>query len=209
MLKSIIFALVLFGISEAAIAQKYVFYLHGKIVEDQGANASNTAYGKYEYDNILAKFREAHFTVLSECRKPNTDVKEYAHKVVSQIDSLLKAGVQPGNITVVGASKGALIAMYVSTYLDNQHVNFAFLSSCNDYVFTSCPDIAFCGNILSIYEKSDEGNQSCDKFKTGSKRPMPHYKEIEVNTGLHHGYLYKPIPEWMGPAIKWANGDYK
>jgi len=208
MIKGVLVAFVLFFMFETAIAQKYVFYLHGKIVEDQGANASNGAFGKYEYDNILGKFRDAHFAVLSECRKPNTDVKEYAHKVVFQIDSLLKGGVKPGNITVVGASKGALIAIYVSTYLHNPAVNFAFLSSCNDYVFMSYTDIAFCGNILSIYEKSDEGNQSCEKFKTNSKSPILNYKEVELNTRLHHGYLYKPIPEWMGPVIKWANGNY-
>ena len=36
MLKPIIIAFALFAISETAFAQKYVFYLHGKIVEDQG-----------------------------------------------------------------------------------------------------------------------------------------------------------------------------
>jgi len=208
MIRIAFLAFALFIISETTIAQKYVFYLHGKIVEDQGPNASNGAFGKYEYENILAKFREEQFTVLSECRKPNTDVKEYAHKIVLQIDSLLKAGAPPGNITVVGASKGALIAMYVSSYLSNPKVNFAFLSSCNDYVLTSFPDISFCGNILSIFEKSDPGNQSCDKIKSSSTRSIPHYKELEINTGLQHGYLYKPIPEWMEPVEKWANGKY-
>lgn len=209
MLKRLLLLFLLFIISETTFAQKYVFYLHGKIVEDQGANASNTAFGKYEYDNILAKFKEEHFIVISEVRKQNTDVKEYAHKVVLQIDSLLRSGVQPGNITIVGASKGALIAMYVSTYLNNSHVNFAFLSSCNDYVLNSFPDIAFTGNVLSIYEKSDEGNQSCDKIKNNSTRSVPNYKEVAINTGLRHGYLYKPITEWMGPVTRWANGDYK
>src|ERR1700722_2707101 len=147
MLKSILLVFALFIITGNASAQKYVFYLHGKIVEDQGLNAYNIEFGKYEYENILTKFREEQFIVLSECRKPNTDVKEYAHKVVSQIDSLLKAGAAPGDITVVGASKGALIAMYVSTYLNNPKVNFAFLSSCNDNVLSSFSDIAFCGNI--------------------------------------------------------------
>ena len=208
MLRSALFAFAFFTISGMAHAQKYVFYLHGKILEDQGPNASNEAFGKYEYENILAGFREEHFVVLSECRKPNTDVKEYAHKIVLQIDSLLKAGALPGNITVVGASKGAAIAMCVSTYLNNPKVNFVFMSSCNDYVLTSFPDIAFSGNILSIYEKSDQGNQSCDKMKNKSARSMPHYKELEINTGLQHGYLYKPISEWMTPVVKWANGNY-
>jgi hypothetical protein len=38
---------------------------------------------------------------------------------------------------------------------------------------------------------------------------VPHYKEIELNTGLKHGYIYKPLPEWMNPAIKWAKGNYE
>jgi hypothetical protein len=207
-MKAIFLVLFLAAFAEAASAQRYVFYLHGKIVEDQGPNARNEAFGTYEYENILAAFREEHFTVISECRKPDTDVKEYAHKVAAQADSLLKLGVKPGNITVIGASKGALIAMYVSTYLKNPHVNFVFMSSCNDYVMGSLTDIAFCGNILSIHEKSDEGNGACDKLKDLSKMPVPHYKDLEINTGLKHGYLYKPISEWMNPAIGWAKEVY-
>ena len=197
---------ILFG--QIAAAQRYVFYLHGKIVEDQGPNARNDAFGSYEYENILAAFRNEHFIVISECRKPNTDVKDYAHKVAGQMDSLLKLGVKPGDITVIGASKGALIAMFVSTYVKNPHVNYVFMSSCNDYVFSSFADIEFCGNILSIYEKSDPGNGSCDLLKKRSHLTVPYYKDLEINTGLKHGYLYKPIPEWVKPSVKWANGDY-
>ncbi len=208
MFKIILIASAFLAMSGMAIAQKYVFYLHGKIVEDQGLNATNPLFGKYEYENILTKFKEEHFTVISECRKVNTDVKEYAYKVVQEIDSLLKKGAQPGDITVVGASKGSVICMYVSTYLNNPNVNFVFMSSCNDYVASSYADINFSGNILSIYEKSDKGNQSCEAFKGKSTRPVPHYKELQINTGLQHGYLYKPIPEWMTPVTKWANGNY-
>ena len=194
--------------SLTVFAQRYVFYLHGKIVEDQGPTARNEAFGAYEYDNILAALRKEHFIVISECRKPDTDVKEYARKIAGQVDSLLKTGVKPGNITVIGASKGALIAMQASSYIKNPHVNFVFMSSCNDYAFSSFSDLSLCGNILSIYEKSDPGNGSCAKFRDRSKLSIPHYKDLEINTGLKHGYLYKPIPEWMAPAVSWANENY-
>jgi hypothetical protein len=37
---------------------------------------------------------------------------------------------------------------------------------------------------------------------------MPHYKEIELNTGLKHGFIFKPLAEWVKPVTEWANGKY-
>jgi hypothetical protein len=191
-----------------AHAQPYIFYLHGKIVEDQGAKAVSPDLGPYEYDNILNAFRKEKFIVFSEVRKPNTDVKEYARRVAGQVDSLLKKGAKPADITVVGASKGAVIAMYVSTFLNNKDVNFVFMSACNDYNFEAT-DINFSGNILSIYEKSDGIGKSCEQFRQRSKASVHHYKEVALNTGLKHGYFYQPRPEWMNPVVQWANRRYE
>ena len=189
-------------------AQKYLFYLHGAIVEGQGDNAVN-AYGTYKYNDIVNAFRKENFIVISEVRKSGTDVKAYAHKVKDQIDSLLKKGVDAKNITVVGASKGAVIAMYVSTFLKSKDVNFVFLAACNDGNFESFPDINFYGNILSIYEKSDDIGESCIRFKNKPSSAIAHYKEVEINTGRKHGFLFQPLPEWMKPTIKWSNGNYE
>lgn len=189
-------------------AQKYLFYLHGAVVEGQGDNAVN-AYGTYKYNDIINAFRNENFIVMSGVRKSGTDVKAYAEKVKGQIDSLLKKGVSAKNITVVGASKGAVIAMYVSTFLKSKDVNFVFLAACNDGNLGSFPDINFYGNILSIYEKSDDIGESCIKFKNKSSSTIAHYKEIEINTGKKHGFLFQPLPEWMNPTLKWANGNYE
>ncbi len=189
--------------------QQYLFYLHGAIVEDQGADAVSPQFGKYEYNNILNAFRKEKFKVISEVRAKDTDPETYAHKVVKQIDSLLKTGAKPNNITVVGASKGCLIAMYVSSFLKNKDVNFVFLAGCFGNISTMSPDINFCGNILSIHEKSDGIGRSCAELKKRSSQAIPHYKEIELNTGLKHGFIYKPLQEWVAPAIKWARNDYE
>jgi len=196
-------------VTNSGSAQKYLFYLHGKIVEDQGAAAESPYFGGYKYEAILSAFRKENFVVMSEVRKPNTDVKEYAHQTAHQIDSLIKKGVEAKNITVVGASKGAVIAMYVSTFLKNSNINFVFLAACNDANFGAYPDINFYGNILSIYEKSDDIGESCLKFRNKAASAITHYKEIEINTGLQHGFLFQPIGEWIDPAVRWANGNYE
>src|SRR4030067_991612 len=35
--------------------KRYMFYLHGKVIEDQGIPAVSPEYGKYEYEAILEK----------------------------------------------------------------------------------------------------------------------------------------------------------
>jgi hypothetical protein len=211
-MKLITIILFAFFTSAAISGQPYLFYLHGRIVEDQGIHAfdSVNGYGAYQYEDILNTFRKAGFTVLSEVRQKNVNPLEYANKVVNQIDSLIRKGIKPNDITIVGASKGAIIAMFVSTYLKNKDVNFVFLAGCADEILQRFPAIEFCGNILSIYEESDDkGGLSCFKFKDRTTLTMPHYKEIELNTGLRHGFIYKPLPEWIGPAVKWANKNYE
>ena len=194
----------------ATSAQRYLFYLHGKIVEDQGAHAKDTinGFGSYLYEDILDAFRKNNFIVVSEVRQKDTDVEMYAKKVKEEIDSLLHKGVAASDITVVGASKGSVIAMLVSSLMKNEHMNFVFMAACNDYNFNSMPQINFCGNILSIYERTDDIGRSCVSFKNRSQQKMPHYKEIELNTGLKHGFIFKPLGEWVKPVTNWANGKY-
>ena len=192
-----------------ASPQKYVFYLHGMIVEIQGADAVSPYYGAYRYNDILDTFRKAGFVVMSEVRKPDTDIRQYAKVIAGQISDLLKKGVPAHNITVIGASKGAVIAMHVSALLKNESLNFVFLAACNDGNFNAYPEIRFYGNILSVYELSDDIGESCSRFRERSAGSIQHYKELEINTGLQHGFLFRPIPEWTRPAIQWANGLYE
>lgn len=189
-------------------AQKYIFYLHGKIVENQGANAvdNTNGFGAYKYLDILDSLKQHRFFVLSEVRPKNTDVDQYALKIKIQIDSLIKTGADPKNITVIGASKGAAIAMRVSTLLKNKNINYVFMAGCYGEDAGE-KDLNFYGNVLSIYEKSDQAG-GCKGIQSRSTG-LSNYKDLEINTGLRHGFLYRPIPEWLNPAVSWANGNYQ
>lgn len=181
---------------------KYLFYLHGKIVEDQGAKAVSERYGAYEYDKIIEGFRAEGFNVSSEARAVNTDVEKYAEKVAAQIGELLKNGVAPENITVVGASKGAFIALLVSTFVKNKNVNYVILAGCGvSEEFLKLANLY--GNVLSIYEKSDTTG-SCQRLFDDAKG-LNKRKEVMLETGLAHGFIYKPMREWLVPTLDWAN----
>jgi hypothetical protein len=185
---------------------RWLFYLHGRIVEDQGTlRPISPRYGAYEYEDILKAFKGTGFIVVSEVRPKDTDAKKYAQKVVDQIKRLLDTGVKPQRITVVGASKGASIAMHVSTGLKNRGVGFVFLgarpSRCSDDVLKNSA-FDFHGRVLSIYEASDD-SQTCQEFFDRSSG-LSKKKEIELKTGLGHGFIYRPLKEWVGPTIDWA-----
>src|SRR3990172_4711324 len=111
--------------------KRYIFYLHGKIIEDQGIPAISPEYGEYEYGAILRKLSQHGFVLISEQRPKNTDGVAYARKVTEQVASLVNAGVPAKNITVVGASKGAGIAVYVSHSLGNEEMNFVIMAICH------------------------------------------------------------------------------
>ncbi len=189
--------------SEEPMDEKHVLiYLHGMIVENQGKNAHHPEYGDYEFDNIIATFREKGFDVLSEVRPPNTDISTYADQVVKQVNELIEGGTSPSNITVLGASKGSMIAMVASTRLQRENVNFIFMAACNEWTATNL-NLRPCGRILSIYEESDEIGRSCGKI-VGTNECVTDYKEIVLKTGKKHGFLFKPLAEWVEPSVEWA-----
>lgn len=182
---------------------RYMFYLHGLIIENEGPRPTSPQHGVYEYAEILDTLAGKGFVVISEARPKGTVVTEYAAKVVGQINALLKAGVSPRHITVVGASRGGGIAIAASSQLKNRDVNFVIMAACSDSDIykTFKPDLW--GNVLSIYDYKDTVGPCEDFFAkaTGLNR----HRQIEVKLGIGHGLLYRPLKEWVDPVVEWAN----
>ncbi|MFL6739359.1 MAG: alpha/beta hydrolase [Sphingomicrobium sp.] len=181
---------------------RYLYYLHGKIIEDLGPAGVSPRFGAYDYPGIIQAFERAGLTVVSEVRPKDTDPSAYADKVVAEVRDRLDGGVPAADITIVGASKGAVIAMLVSSRLRVDGVHYVFLANCNDWMErTFAP--RFTGDVLSIYEASDDIGQSCRPIAERSPA-IGRFDEIRLETGLGHGVVYRPLPEWVDPATTWA-----
>ena len=182
---------------------RYLFYLHGRIVEDKGVRPVSERHGIYEYEKILETFREAGFVVISEARAKDTDVRQYAAKVVvAQIRRLLKAGVPPRQVSVVGASKGSHIAMHASSLLRQRDVNFVLIAGCGEQTAKN-RELNLHGRVLSIYDASDEGAGTCESLFARSAG-LSQRGEVRLSLDLGHGFIYRPLKEWVEPAIAWA-----
>lgn len=187
---------------------RFIFFLHNRFLETHKLNELHPEFGRTEYFEIIDEFEKSGFKVISEKRNGNVNARDYAMKVVNQIDSLINNGTEPSKITVVGTSKGGYIAQYISTLANNPKLNYVFIASFSGSDIQNIPEINYCGNILIIYEKSDPFGVSALERKENSTCETGYFKEIELNTGMKHGFLFKPLDEWIKPTIKWANGNY-
>lgn len=185
--------------------ERYVVYLHGRIVEEQGPQPTDSVFGVYEYPRILGTLAAAGFQVVGETRPRGADFVAYSRRVAEQVRGLLAAGVPPQNITVVGFSKGGAIAVLASALLREDRVNFVFMGICDDWLFPR-EDVDVRGRILSLYEASDELGGSCAPLFARATAPVEH-AELRLETGERHGAFYRVRPEWMLPVIAWARGE--
>jgi pimeloyl-ACP methyl ester carboxylesterase len=202
-------ALLLLGCARApasppAAAGPYIFYLHARIVEEAGRRPADPVFGIYEYDAILDSLRGAGFTVLSEQRVPGVAVDSFAGRLVHQVDSLLRVGVSPRSITVIGFSRGGAIAILASSRLRNPAISFVFMGACGPWT-RERPDLQVTGRLLSLYETSDSLGGSCAPL-FARRGAGSEAREIPLSLGLGHGTFFQPRSAWLAPAVAWARG---
>lgn len=184
--------------------QRYLIYLHGRIVEEQGRRPNDPSFGIYEYDAILDSLRGGGFTVLSDQRPPGIAVDSFATVLIRQVDSLLGLGVPPEDIIVIGFSRGGAIAILASSRLRNPAISFVFMGACGSWVFER-PDIQVTGRLLSLYETSDSLGVSCAPM-FARRGAGSRVREIPLSLGLGHGTFLQPRSAWLDPALAWARG---
>jgi pimeloyl-ACP methyl ester carboxylesterase len=191
------------------VQPRHLIYLHGRIVqEQQSPRPLHPQFGAYELEKILDTFRSRGFVVTGEIRPKSASVSESADRVVAQVRRLLDSGVPASHVTVVGASMGAGIALLASARLQSPELRFCVLGSCltsNVRSLLAEEGKGPSGHVLSIREASDELTSPCAPWTDESQAGSPLIgREIVIHTGLRHGFLYRPLPEWVDPVLEWA-----
>lgn len=182
-------------------SEHYVFYLHGLILENAGPRPVSPEFGVYDYPAILDALQGPDTKIIAAQRASGTGSFEFAGRVVGQIQTLLAAGVPPGNITVVGFSKGGAITLYISSFLRQPDVRYVILAGCGDWL-SELPQLRLTGKVLSIIEASDTLASSCAALAKRAPEPQA-FNEIVLSTGKGHGTFFVPRPVWVNPTREW------
>lgn len=171
----------------------------------QGPEAASPRFGPYRFDAIVDALGATGTTVHAPLRPRSQDNGDAAALVAANVRALLASGVPASAITVVGASRGAIIAMLVSDRLSQPTLRFVLMGACNDWVFDQLrPTLS--GAFLSIYEAGDEFGGSCELLMR-TQPGVRAFEEIRLETGLGHGFLYAPLDAWVRPAMRWSQAS--
>src|SRR5262245_44925172 len=187
---------------------RYLIYLHGRIVqEEQSLRPRHPEFGYYEMRTITETFRARGFVTRAALRPKSISISEAADRVVSEVRQLIASGVPADQVTVVGASMGGSIALLAAARLHNHGVRFAVLGVCLSGTvgeMLSDEGKAPVGRVLSIRDASDAITRDCPAW-VGSDRAAKglEAREIVIDTGLGHGFLYRPLPAWVDPLLDW------
>ena len=178
-----------------------------KIVEGDGPTPISPQYGQYDFPAIKqAIFQDGGFNLIAPQRPKDPDYDAYVNTLESWVRRLLKAGVKPSRITLIGFSRGGQLTASISSRLAHEGINTAIMAICDDGDFVSNPPLpgpqhpVLGGNFLSIYETSDVVG-SCAKMAERSH--LTSFKEIAISTGKKHGAFFQPWPEWIQPLKSW------
>ncbi len=191
-------------------AGRYLFYMHGLIVERLGPDARHPRYGNSDHAGIVQALESKGFHVIAEIRPSGTDAAQYARKVAAQVRALLAAGVPARNIAVTGFSKGGAITLTVAAILENAEIRFVVMAGCGIGPFAGnferqveVDGPRLRGRILSLYDVADQEGGSCQKAfaKAG---PVLVASEKVLNAGSGHGLFFRPQPIWIDAVADWA-----
>lgn len=183
-------------------ARRWLFYVHGRILELQGREATSPDFGRYEYDAILEAFAGRGFEVVSEVRTAEASAA-FPARLTEQVRRLRKAGVPAERITIVGASKGGFLTLAAAAELQHPGLSFVVLAGCGSESVALAPRLR--GRVLSIYDDPDRFTPSC-RATFDAAPLLTAARELVLKLGHDHGLLYRPYPEWLEPAARWARG---
>jgi dienelactone hydrolase len=181
-------------------SERYVIYSHGMIVEGNDPKPISPKYGQYDFPAVKqALFSGGGFNLIAYQRPKSLD-DTYADTLKSWVRRLLDAGVKPSRITLVGFSRGAQLTALASSDLASVGINTALLAICEDGDVSQASGLMLGGNLLSIYETSDELGP-CGKLAARSR--LKSFNEVAISTGKKHGAFFQPLPEWTRPLKAW------
>jgi hypothetical protein len=102
---------------------------------------------------------------------------------------------------------GAAIAFRASIRLQEPGLHVAVLGAC---MSLTVPHLlqeygrAPVGRFLTVRETSDTTSGPCPPWRDDEARyPSLRAREIVLSTGQDHGFLYRPLPEWVEPLAEW------
>jgi hypothetical protein len=88
----------------------------------------------------------------------------------------------------------------VSSMLRNNDLHFVMMGGCWPETYKDYLNVELHGHLLSVIESSDP-HGTCVRLL--DSQTLKSAKEVILNTGLSHGFIYKGYAAWIRPIMDW------
>lgn len=176
--------------------------------EAVGADATHLVYlpsraAGVDHLALIDAFGERGFTVHTLAFAGESDAG-YARRIAKHVRALMREGVPPERITVVGAGSGSPVAALTSAATGHRRVNYVLLGQC-DRTLRDEYRFRMSGRVLGMRADSDDSSHSCrplwqDAPKVGERR------DFVIASPLGARLFDQPREEWMQPLARWSQG---
>lgn len=185
--------------------QRYIIYLHGRIIETKGIDPVSPRFGLYDYTNIVDGLAQGDADVIAVRRRGDTNVNEYTETLGEAIAEMLSQGVPANHITVAGFSKGGYLTLMAANRLQSLEMRFVVMAGCAEGIVDGSDTIAegLQGAVLSMVDLADDLGFSCAPLFERNPQ-LSQTDEILFSAGTGHGFFYRADPAWINEVLSWS-----
>jgi len=186
-------------------SERYLFYVHGKIMETEGVSPISPRFGHYQFHRIVTRLAKGKANVIARVRHGKTDPNAEAFRLTNEIRYMLKNGVPADHISVAGFSKGGYITLLTAKRLQSSDIRYIVMAGCTNAIVDGSDKIAdgLQGTIMSMNDATDDLGFSCRPLFERSPQ-LAASMDVTFQTGKGHGLFYRPDPTWIEPLLQWV-----
>lgn len=152
-------------------------------------------------DAIVDRFVELGFYVEPISRNGRSDLG-YSRRVADHVRLMMRQGVRPGAITVVGVGPSSRVATLASARVMHRRVNYALLGHCNPLLRTQYR-FRMSGRVLGVRDAADPDSHSCRPLWQESPK-VSERQDLVLHTRYGAALFDRPNAEWVGPVADWG-----
>ncbi|OGT60651.1 MAG: hypothetical protein A3E01_00425 [Gammaproteobacteria bacterium RIFCSPHIGHO2_12_FULL_63_22] len=122
--------------------------------------------------------------------------------VSRRVKQLIRDGVSPDRINVIGSGPTSTVAALTSGGVANMRVNYVLLGQCDPAIRQQF-HFTMSGRVIGIYDEADDSSLTCRALWNGSPR-VSDRKQLVTSTGLGESLFDRPHEAWTNPVMAWV-----
>lgn len=126
----------------------------------------------------------------------------HAHRVANHVRLMMRQGVPPESISVVGFGPSSAVATLASSFIGHRRISYVLLGRC-DVLLKSQYRFRMSGRVLGVRDADDPASHSCRPL-WGQSPKVTDRRDMVLHTGYGAALFDQPRAAWVQPVAAWG-----